>query len=328
MAPAGERRGADPDQDPRGAGAPRPCGGGDRAGAVPPRAMPHLPRDRAFDPALPPAGEADRGFRAGCDPHRHRGAAGHGGTQILQAQRPDLHHRLSHQIPRIHPRAHEAAAEMELCLHALVPWRLGRRDGGDRQPGEKPVGLGFREPEDLVARRGHRTLQAARQGHPRPAAPDLSLCRPRGGGQEHRSLPAAQTGRHQAGGGHRPRPGRLSRQIPRSRVRRLSGERPPRQLFRRRRRVRLPQPDRHLRPGAARGAGLGRAGGGLSGDRAHRHRGAASRSGRPARGPGRGDQERFGQIARSLPRAGAAVFLGCLHRPVPQQPRAAGQGEA
>src|SRR3546814_16360122 len=59
MAPAGQRRGADPDQDPRGAGKAQSRGRGDRPGPVPPNPFHDLRGNRTGDPALPTPGKAN-----------------------------------------------------------------------------------------------------------------------------------------------------------------------------------------------------------------------------------------------------------------------------
>ena len=101
--------------------------------------------------------------------------------------------------------------------------------------------------------------------------PGVSLCRPHRGGEEHQGLSRSRPSRPQ-GAGRRRTAGATSLRgfIPmRCSPGRSEGEALARSLCLRRR-VRVPEPDRHVRPGAARGAGLRRAGGGLSGVRARK----------------------------------------------------------
>jgi len=86
---------------------------------------------------------------------------------------------------------------------------------------------------------------------------------------------------------------------------------------RRRRRVRVPEQDRHLRRGAARGARLRRAGRGLPGDGSAR-RGRRPRRGRARQRSARGVPRRAQRVARSLPHLRADALVGsqraAIHR--------------
>ena len=154
-----------------------------------------------------------------------------------------------------------------------------RHDGGDREPAR---GTGrARLPQHLRAWSRGVDLDAvpagAARGLGRPAAAGLPLCRPGGGGEEHRRLPRPRPARLEGRGRRRAAAApRCSATIPNVH---FTGPRYGEALARAyagRRRVRVPEPDRHVRPGDPGGAGLRHAGRGLPG---HRPEGRAGRRG-------------------------------------------------
>ena len=88
-------------------------------------------------------------------------------------------------------------------------------------------------------------------------------------------------------------------------------------------RVRVPQPDRHVRPGDPGGAGLRHAGGGVSGDRAEGRAGGRGRQDRRGeRRSARRGAGGAGRRPRGVPRACRAVFVAGVRRDVPVAPGA------
>ena len=90
-------------------------------------------------------------------------------------------------------------------------------------------------------------------------------------------------------------------------------------------RVRVPQPDGHVRPGAAGGARLRHAGRGVSGHRADRCSGGCPRQGRCGQcGPACGRAGGADGRSRGMPRACGALFVARLRGGVPVASGAAG----
>ena len=118
----------------------------------------------------------------------------------------------------------------------------------------------------LVARGRHRAVPAGPRAGARAAPAGPSLRRPGRGREEPRSVPRdADRRREQARGRRRSAAARAARPLSRGPFRRRALRRGPCPSLCERRRVRVPEPDRHLRAGAARGARLGPAGRGLPG---------------------------------------------------------------
>ena len=134
------------------------------------------------------------------------GPLGHGGARLGEAHRLRLHHRLPHPLRRICPRAHRhcrCGRSMPGCAASTAPARA---------PWSPPPSL-----RDELAARGFRNIRAWSRGVDlelfkpcparglEPAGPDLPLCRPRGGGEEHRRLPRPGPAGLQGRGGRRAR---------------------------------------------------------------------------------------------------------------------------
>ena len=117
----------------------------------------------------------------------------------------------------------------------------------------------------------------ARQGFPAPAPPDLHLRRPGRGREEHRGLPGAGAAAAPRWWSATGRSSTAAAALPRRGVRRQQAGRGAGATLRRGRRVRIPEPHRHLRQRDPGGARLGRAGRRLPGA------GAARRDRRPRR---------------------------------------------
>ena len=146
-------------------------------------------------------------------------------------------------------------------------WRRRRRSAGTRR-------ARLPQRDALAARRRCRPVPPAPARRARPAAAGLPDRRPPGGREKPRGLSQPRSARHQGRGRRRAGARRRSRgRFPtRCSSARAHGEALAGNLCRRRR-LRVSEPHRHVRPGAARGAGERRAGRRLSGGgAARRHR--------------------------------------------------------
>ena len=154
---------------------------------------------------------------------------------------------------------------------------------------------------DELTARGFRNIRSWSRGvdlelfKPEPreewgsAAAGVPLCRPGGGGEEHRRVSRSRSAGIEGGGRRRADPAAAAARVSQRAVHRPALWRGAGACLCRRGRVRVSQPDRHVRPGAAGGAGLRHAGRGVSGDRADRRAGRCARQGRRGEcGPARG----------------------------------------
>ena len=145
---------------------------------------------------------------------------------------------------------------------------------------------------------------------PRAAAPDLPLRRSRRGGEEPRGVPEARScPARKVVVGDGPARAELTRRLSAGALPRRAADRGARRGLCGRRRLRLPEPHRHVRQRDAGGAGVRAAGRGLSGDRAegHHHRSARRHARqRPPQGGPCGAQAvaRRGARIRALASAG------------------------
>ena len=138
-------------------------------------------------------------------------------------------------------------------FHGAVEGRDGAHAGGGRRPrranGFKNVKLWSRGVDA-------RHFPSAAEQAPEQHAADLPVRRAGGRGEERRSVPRARPAGLEVGGGHGPRASRGSARAFPGELSRAAGPRRAREGVRRRRRVRVPEQDRHLWPRVARGHGL------------------------------------------------------------------------
>jgi len=181
------------------------------------------------------------------------------------AQRPLVHHFLPHAVPRVRPRPDPGAALAQLRTPAALPRCRRPHAGGDALDAPCPRGARFRQPRAVEPRRRHEPVPAGAEAVPRPAEANLALLRAGRRREGHRGLPRARPARNAARGRRRPRARRLPPPVSRCCLRGLQVRRGAGSAHRRLRRVRVPEPNRHVRPRAARGDGLRRAGDGAGG---------------------------------------------------------------
>ena len=130
--------------------------------------------------------------------HRHRRADRAAGAALLPQAWNAVHHQLPHPLSRIHLRALAGPGVLGLGGAALVSQRRPGGDGGDAGAGQRIARARLSQRGAVAARRRHQAVSSARC-RSRPAAADLSLCRPRRGGEESRSVSRSRSARHQGG---------------------------------------------------------------------------------------------------------------------------------
>ena len=228
--------------------------------------------------------------------------------RYCRKQRLSLHHEFPYPLSGICPRACADPGILDLAGAAPLPCAEPRRDGGDAGAGERVAHARVCECGAVAARRRHRAVPPARR-RSLPAGAGLPVRRPRCGRKKSRGVSRSRSARHQ--GDRRRRTGArdAGAEISASRVPRRAARRGAGAGLCRRRRLRVSEQDRHLRPGAAGGAGQRPAGCRVSGDRAaRRHRHGAGR------GAGRGFAQRMpcgaGNFAASLRRFCRPTYLG------------------
>ena len=273
------------------------------SGRVP---CPTYPEIRLALVAGPRHRRADRGVAARCHPHRDRRPARRRRAPPVPAARAAVHHlAITPAFPNTCSARFPVPLGAGLCRGALVPPR-------------RPAAV-------MVATRRIRARPARRAASPtscdwsrgvdtelfrpdrapalRPAASGPSLRRPGRGREESRGVPVdCRSPGSKLVVGDGPQLRRASgAAILKSHFAGAQVRRGPRAPLRQRRRVRVPEPHRHLRPGAARGARRGPAGRGLPGaGTARRHRRLRLRCARPRPRPSGGARAR-----RSRARAAA-----------------------
>ena len=117
-----------------------------------------------------------------------------------------IHHRVPHAVRRIPQGADRAAGAAGLCLDAPVPRRGAGHDGGDAVVARRADGARVSQHPALVARGGSGPVQAGAARGLGAAAADLPLCRPGGGGEEHRRVSRPRSAGIEGGGRRRPDP--------------------------------------------------------------------------------------------------------------------------
>ncbi len=243
-------------------------GGRHRAFGVQALRLSRLPGDRVGLAAREEARADARRSAARRDPHRHRRAARQRGACLLPATWTGLHHRLPHALPRHTRQGAARSIALELCLVSTFPCTVVGRDGAHRRHAAHPARPWLRQSSPVVARRGSVAVQAGRRRGPGPASAGVSLRRSRVLREEPRRFPEARSAGHQTRLWRRPGPRSPEARIPRCRVARGGAPSATGECLQRRRCVRVPQPQRDLRPRHAGGDGLRIACGGLPGARA------------------------------------------------------------
>ena len=195
----------------------------------------------------------------------------------LRRQAAALHDQLSHALRRVPERALARSARMGLQARALVPraarstrWSARCRccaSWTGKRVGQQPGALAARRRRRASSTPAHRRDEVYRV-----AAADLALRRARGGREEPGGLPGAAAAGHQGGGGRRSFARGTAAPLPRRRLARLALRRRPVRALRQRRLLRVSVAHRDLRQRAARGDGVGPAGGVGAGARSRRHR--------------------------------------------------------
>src|SRR5262245_28869583 len=262
-----------------------------------------------------------RSGQAGCDPYRHRRADRPRGGGLLPKARPALHHQLHDALPGIHLGARADPASAHLRGAAAISCRRNRDDGGDAIAHDRIASARIFQPRDVDARRGHRSVQAGSRDRTRLYAPHLHQRRAARGRKEPQRVPLARSSRHEGRHRHRPRGGGAEAALSGREVPRIAGEWHLGRASRGGRRLRVPEPHRHVRRGAARSAGQRRSGCRLSGHGAEGRRGR--QSGRSfERKPGRGLYRGASNFSRGVSRVRARPLLGkqraSIHRAYPE----------
>src|ERR1700722_4883783 len=187
LAPASQWRGVD-------SGANDP--GGRRIGRFVriPHLTGHVDRSPAFlpgnsprDPILAAYRPAHRGSQAGPYPHRHGRPDRLADATLLPHAQADLHHQLSHPLPRICVGADPRSRMADLCRVALFSRAFGRSDGADADDRRRPHPPRLPPGSALDSRRQSRGLPAAVNARARPAAAYIPVGWTGGGGKEPRS---------------------------------------------------------------------------------------------------------------------------------------------
>ena len=188
---ASQRRRADTDVHRAGASFHGSLCGAPHATGVPHAALPEL---SGYSPVTVPGRQghaSSHRLRSRCHSHRHGRPPGNCGAAVCHGAGLAVHDRLPHSLPRIRSCAHRHAAFVDVCFPALVSRAVAGGDGADRHRQERSGSQRVPERRAVVAGRRPRHLQADEEQSLEHGAADFSVCRPRGGGEERRSLPRA-----------------------------------------------------------------------------------------------------------------------------------------
>ena len=207
---------------------------------------------------------AHRGGKSRRHPHRDRGADRVCRARLLPAARAAVHHELHHVLSGIHRGARTDPGVVELCGAAPLPRRRNGDDGFHHFADEPAAQPWIPEPQHVDARRRHRPVCAASRDPARPAAADLPHRGTGCGRKEPGSVSFARSARIEGRDRRRPAGSRTAAALSGCDVPRTAQGRGARRTDGGRGRVRVSEPDRHIRRRAARGARLRRAGRGLS----------------------------------------------------------------
>ena len=243
-------------------------------------------------PVRPIRKSASRGFRIGalaqllsdfapdCIHIATEGTLGMAARTLVRAQPFRVHDVVSHAVSRVRAGARADSARAELRASAALSFGRGAHDGRDADDAETAGNARFSQHRALDARRRRGAVQARRQAVPGFAAADLRCTWDASRSRRTSRRFSRSTCRARSSSSATGRSARsLQAKYPGGAVRRLQIRRGARGASRRRRRVRVSEPHRHVRSGAARSAGVRRAGRCVSGDRSDRRR---SRTARPA----------------------------------------------
>ena len=240
---------------------------------------PARPTPRSGSPCCPAASSRRRSTRSRRTPStsRPRARSAWRRARYCVRERTRVHDLVPHAIPAVRAQARADSGELVLCVPAPPSRPRAAHARGDGAPAARSRRARFRERRDLVARRRRGALPAVRPRRSRRAAPDLDVRGPRRGREEPRGLSRARPCRARRSSSATARIAPSSRgAIPTRAVRGLPLRRGARGASVGRRRVRVPEPHRHVRARDARSHGLRHAGRGLPGHRPHRRRDTAS----------------------------------------------------
>ena len=213
------------------------------------------PGDRPAVDLRPPY----RGRQAGRHPHRHRGAGRLRRAPLVPAQSPPLHHQLSHALSRIYRQAGADPARLDLFGAAPLPQCRQRLHGrhADAPRASLPGAASTISCTGRAASTATCSARARMRACRSPGPIFLYVGRIAVEKNLEAFLDLDLPG-SKVVVGDGPDLARLKAAYPRRAFPRRDDRRGPGQRLCRRRRLRLPQPHRHLRHGAARGAGRGR----------------------------------------------------------------------
>ena len=191
LASADERRRQDTEHDRRAAARAGSRSVRDRAESVPHVSLPDLSGDPARVVPL-------SATRRDCSHHsipmpctsRPKARSGVAARRWCLRHRLSVHDVVSHAVSGIRARACADSAGAELRAPATLSCRRATHDGGDAGDAAAARSARLSQHRALDARRGCRAVQAARQGIPGIPAADRDVRRARGGGKEHRGVPA------------------------------------------------------------------------------------------------------------------------------------------
>ena len=153
--------------------------------------LPSVPGNSLRDPILAEDRPAHRGSQARPYPHRHGRPDRLADPALLPHPQADLHHQLSHPLPRICVGADARSRMADLCGLALFSRAFSRRDGADADDRRRPHPPRLPPGPALDARRQPRGLPAALKARARPAGSDLPVGWTGGGGKEPRGAARA-----------------------------------------------------------------------------------------------------------------------------------------
>src|SRR6476660_4636914 len=192
-----------------------------------------------------------RAGQAGCHPHRDGRTDRLHGMGLLPKAWAPVHDQLHNAISRIHLGARTHTGKLDLWGAATLPRRRGRHDGIHSIPHQRARTARVWQPRHVDAWRRHQSVQTGPRHRGRPPAADLRHGRTGCRRKEPRRIPCARPARHE--GRHRQRPAGSGAEtpFPECQVPQASGEWNLGRTSRSGRRLRIPEPDGHVRRRAA-----------------------------------------------------------------------------